>query len=34
MDLLADVLVIGGLVAAVSLGVLYVFLADRMVANR
>jgi hypothetical protein len=34
MEFLTDVLVVLGIVAAVSLGVAYVYLADRMVSGR
>ena len=34
MDLLTDVLVLAGIAAAVALGVLYIYLADRMVSGR
>ena len=34
MEFLTDVLVIFGIAAAVGLGVLYVYLADRMVSGR
>lgn len=34
MELLTDALIALGLVAAVALGVLYVYLADRMVSGR
>jgi hypothetical protein len=34
MDLYTDVLVLAAIVSAVGLGVLYVYLADRMVSGR
>jgi len=34
MEFLTDVLVVVGIAAAVGLGVLYVYLADRMVSGR
>jgi hypothetical protein len=34
MEFVTDVLVVLGVIAAVALGVLYVFLADRMVSSR
>jgi hypothetical protein len=34
MDLLIDALVVLGVVAGVGFGILYVYLADRMVARR
>ena len=34
MDFLTDVFVVLGIAAAVALGVLYVYLADRMVSHR
>jgi hypothetical protein len=34
MEFVTDVLVVIGIVAAVGLGVLYVYLADRMVSGR
>ena len=34
MDLFTDVLVVGGIVSAIGLGVLYVHMADRMVSGR
>jgi hypothetical protein len=34
MELLTDACVVVGIVAAVGLGVLYVYLADRMVSRR
>jgi hypothetical protein len=34
VDLLTDVLVVVGIAVAVAIGVLYVYLADRMVSSR
>jgi hypothetical protein len=34
MELLTDVLVLAGVAAAIGLGVLYAYLADRMVSGR
>jgi hypothetical protein len=34
MTLLTDILVVGGIVAAVAAAVLYVYLAERMVSGR
>lgn len=34
MDLLTDALVVVGIAAAIGVGVLYVYLADRMVSGR